>query len=94
LIAIKLNDNLNLTGLVQLDDTTVEPTETPNKTLNLVPNDIIYVFYSVLKEGKDRFQFIYVNGTIEKNSDRVIQNKECQYYIDGVTYSLPTSGNL
>ena len=94
LIAIKLNANLNLTGLVRLNDTNVAPTETTNITLALKPNDIIYVFYSVLKEGKNRFQFIYVDGTIEKNSDRIIQNKNCQYYVDGVTYSLPTSGNL
>lgn len=94
LIAIKLNTNLNLTNLVRLNDTNVAPTETTNITLALKPNDIIYVFYSVLKEGRDRFQFIYVNGTINKNSDRIIQNKNCQYYIDGVTYSLPTGGNL
>lgn len=47
---------------------------------------IIYGFYSscaISSEG--RFQFIYVPGDITIDSERIIANTGCQYYIDGVS---------
>lgn len=56
-----------------------------------IPKDsIIYVFYSSCS-GSDpyRFQFMYKEGgfsSSDKNSDRIITTKGCQYYRDGLSY--------
>ena len=66
---IELSD----TGVNEKDDTSI------------AANAGIYAFYSCCKEKKSRFQFIYIAGgkdEIIKNSERVIQNKNCQYYVD------------
>ena len=88
LIEIKFNNKYTLKEVYQLkDDTTVAPEEVES-TIDILSGQSIYVFYSTLKDGKDRFQFIYTgNAEIVKNGDRIIQNKNCQYYIDKVEYS-------
>ena len=92
LVEIKFLNETVLSNTVKLTDAdTVAPTPGSKSSLTIPKNSSIYVFYSSLKDGMDRFQFIYVAGDIEKNGDRVIQNKNCQYYIDGVTYSEPTT---
>lgn len=52
----------------------------------------IYGFYSSCTTQPYRFQFIYVDGTITKDDDRIIITKDCQYYIDGLTYSGGSDG--
>jgi hypothetical protein len=39
-----------------------------------------------LKDQTPRLQFIYGNN-LEKDQDRIITTKDCQYYIDNISYS-------
>ena len=47
----------------------------------------IYAFYSCCATQSSRFQFIYLGGDdVELDDERIIINKDCQYYIDNVSY--------
>ena len=97
LIKIKFTTDATFNNVYHLDDSeSIAPDEnfvSGDGILEIPQGKSIYVFYSTLKEGKDRFQFIY-SPTIATfdTKDRVIQNKACQYYIDNVTYSEPVTG--
>lgn len=106
LIEIKFDQEFTLKNVVQLSDKdTVAPGEGIATELKIlggkfidgqkIDGQSIYVFYSTLKSGADRFQFFYFgDNAIIKNGDRLIQNKNCQYYIDGVRYSESADDNL
>lgn len=60
------------------------------KEVTIPNNAIIYVFYSSCS-GADpyRFQFLYKEGGFgpeDKDSDRIIVTKGCQYFIDDISY--------
>lgn len=84
LIEIVIRNNI---VAVQLkDDESVAPTEIEGQ---IIPTgSTIYAFYSCCKNRTERFQFIYSEAEINKDSDRIIKNKNCQYYIDNVSYSI------
>jgi hypothetical protein len=59
---------------------------------------LVYAFYSSCQDKSYRFQFIYKKSTINisdtdvtvydyfnKDSERIITDKQCQYYIDGIS---------
>ena len=94
LVEIKFNSEFTLKNTVRLDKSSTEDPDGATADLTIPENKSIYIFYSSLKDGMDRFQFIYTTDEIKVNGDRVIQNKNSQYYIDGVTYSEPTQPDL
>ncbi len=58
-----------------------------------IPNGaVVYGFYSSCTGSPYRFQFIYCANTIETDDDRIIINKDCQYYIDGLDYKDAVDG--
>ena len=95
LIEITFSSDFTLKNTVRLDNSAMEaPEEGTAADLSIDEGESIYIFYSSLKDGMDRLQFIYTTDEIEVNGDRVVQNKNSQYYIDGVTYSEPTQSDL
>lgn len=77
---------------VQLVETSgKEPQQQVNQTIP--SGSTIYGFYPCCKEKSSRFQFIYIpdETEIEIDDERVIQNKDCQYFIDDVQYSTTQS---
>ena len=65
-----------------------------SKKATIPPNSIILAFYSSCRNKPHRFQFIYIPGEdayekdtegelkIKVNANRIIEEKDCQYYID------------
>lgn len=94
LIEIPLVTDIVLEGVCKLMEYDANPPlrESGLSNLSIKAGSKIYVFYSVLQNGADRFQFIYSESPFS-TVDRVIQDKNCQYYIDGVIYSEVDSQN-
>lgn len=93
LIEVVLSQQTVVNAIKLVDDETVAPQES-SSVLTIPENSTIYLFYSCCKNQSDRLQFIYIPQTEKttKNQDRIIINKNCQYYIDGMTYfSHPSS---
>ena len=90
LIEVTLQASVNATLLV--DDNGYAPTIGNS---SVIPADSkIYLFYSCCKNKTKKLQFIYIPAGQEMllNSDRIIQNKNCQYFIDGTSYALDEQG--
>ena len=57
---------------------------TDNETEEIPANAKILAFYSSCTNKPHRFQFIYLNSyeDVAKDKNRVIEDKDCQYYVD------------
>jgi hypothetical protein len=68
------------------NDNFIAPSEQPG--CSIPSGSTVFLFYSCCKNKTDRLQFIYVpkDEVISKDSDRIITNKNSQYYIDNMTY--------
>lgn len=66
---------------------------TVNKEELIAAGSIILGFYSSCTNKPYRFQFIYVGdlSNLSKDSNRIITNTDCQYYIDNPTYTEGTT---
>lgn len=61
-----------------------------NTQVNIPKNSILLGFFSCCQNKPYRFQFIYLDDLdkIKRNSNRIIINEDCQYYIDNPTYNI------
>lgn len=66
---------------------------TVNKEELIAAGSIILGFYSSCTNKPYRFQFIYVGdlNNLSKDSNRIITNTDCQYYIDNPIYTEGTT---
>ena len=90
LVTLVVGSN-DITAVQLIETSGKEPQQQVNQTIP--SGSTIYGFYPCCKEKSSRFQFIYIpdETEIEIDNERIIQNKDCQYFIDGVQYSTTQS---
>ena len=89
LVELKLNQNINAYRIKD-DIPGICPTI---ESISISSGATIFAFYSCLMDKAKRLSFIYVSdrSILTKDDERVITNKNCQYYIDNVTYNDGTT---
>lgn len=89
LVELKLNQNINAYRIKD-DIPGICPTI---EFISISSGATVFAFYSCLMDKAKRLSFIYVSdrSILIKDDERIITNKNCQYYIDNVNYNDGTT---
>lgn len=89
LVYIQIPAGTTITPVLDQDENNKDNGVTQKPPIKLTKDSRVLAFYSSCRNKPTHFQFIYFadeskygKGTVEHNEDRVIVEKDCQYYIE------------